>query len=328
MKKYTSLQFYLDSLAVQNLFGDDQLYKEAQSGEISSLTNAIKEGIVGQFDNDDKIGTALRILAPGAVLQIFRSLKMPWVGLFLSLAMNIFNVDVAGIFRSIYDKISNLLKSQGHVSPEQVDEAVDGAQITIASIDSLTLIKKSNLYRLSYQNNIFKTAGPARETTKVLTTNFLKVLFKWTIKTVLMAGGLLLAGGAIKGILGMPPAPGKPALPGLINSSNQPSQDVFKATTNSDKILNGSGATWMESSPPTYQNISDMMLDWMSEVYPEAQKYEQIASQTIAFKTIVDDILKYNSNSKNNYTLIPRKYESKKQVVDMFINKVVDQIKK
>ena len=94
------ISFYVDCLIIEAL-AKNSMVKQADGGMIASLVDKLKSYVGAHLDSNNKVGSVLNILAPGAVTLLFRSLGFGWLGALLGLAMNIFHIDIGGILGSI-----------------------------------------------------------------------------------------------------------------------------------------------------------------------------------------------------------------------------------
>ncbi len=345
MKKVSSLEFYLDTLVIQAAFGNDKLVKQAEGGVTDELISGIKNYIGSKIDNNDKLGSVINILAPGAITVMLSALGLGWVSYAVGLAMEIFHVDTDAIIHSILGDIVGKVKTQGAVSSDEIKSSVDAAfsseiskEPTKEEIDKAELMNKAftvrqaliykismfeaiKEYELTKNAGIFSLTKGARGGTVTL----LSKIIKWVFLVVFSSASLMVAGDAVGrpnsftgGIQG-----GKPIDQAQTPPPSVSKQTLFKANTGYDKVLNSSSATWIESVAPNNSNIRNLVLDWMSEIYPETNQFEGQAANTAGFRNVVEEIQDYNAgNAAGKITYIPRMFVSKKAVVDVFIDDV------
>src|SRR5579885_2506981 len=107
------ISFYVDTLIVEAIVGDEKLYKQAATGGlVMGLIDKVKEYVGNQIDPNDKAGSLINILGPGVIFTAFRAFGFGWLGLLISLAMRIFHVDVAGMISSIWDKLKGMISGE------------------------------------------------------------------------------------------------------------------------------------------------------------------------------------------------------------------------
>jgi hypothetical protein len=112
-KSSREISFYVDTLIVQTILEDQTLTKKAEaSGLVMGLIDKVKEYVGNHINSEDKVGSFLNIIAPGAITVAFSAMGLRWLGVLIGLSMNVFHIDVKGILSSIYDKIKSLLSSK------------------------------------------------------------------------------------------------------------------------------------------------------------------------------------------------------------------------
>jgi hypothetical protein len=353
MSKETSLQFYQDTLVIQAAFGDARLMKYAEEGTVDQIISAVKDYVGGHIKEDDKIGSVINILAPGAVTIMLRSLGLGWLGFFAGLAMEIFHVDVDKYVQEIMSKLIPKLKAGEKVSSEEVATATETAfapeiakeptQQELAQVGTYkpaytvreALLLKMAMEEAVVEYKLTKNAAGIWDLFtggKKGTVSLLAKAIKWIIMVVLASGGLMVAGDVANKIVGRPnaidgslkggqPAPQAAAVPVTVSK-----QTKFKVNKSYDNAtLNSGSTTWTESGPPNNSNIRSMVLDWMGDVYDGTDQYTNIASSSIGFGNVVKEIKDYNSgNANGRITYIPRMFPTKKSAVDIFIDEVAD----
>jgi len=352
MKKYSSLQFYQETLIIQAAFGDAILMKQAEEGIVDSLISAVKSYMSGHVDENDKVGSAINILSPGIVMVMLRSLGLGWLGFIAGLAMEIFHVDVKSLIQSALSKLIGPLKAGEKLTPEQIKSAVDGTfnpeankepskeeveqfQTKGFTVREALLYKTAMTeavieYKLTKNAGIFDLfSGGKRGTISLLGS-----AVKWIFITVLASLGLMVGGDVANMVLGRPSAltgtlqGGKPTeLPQSEQVATSVSkQNKFPISSSYDKrVLNSGSTTWTETGAPTDSNIRNMALNWMKEVYDGVSQYENLASNTIGFRNVVQEIVDHNSgNASGKITYIPRMFTTKKNAVDIFIDEVAN----
>lgn len=350
MKNNSSLQFYLDTLVIQAAFGDETLRKQAEGDTADGLISAVKSYIGSKINTDDKVGSIVNILAPGAVTLMLRSLGLGWLSFIAGVAMNIFHVDVNSIIQSIVSKIIPKVKEGGKFTADEIQGTVEAAfapdankEPSASEIEQLQnkafTVREALLYRFAMEQSyneykITKNAGifDLGKAGKKGTVTLLSKAVKWIFMVVLTSLGLMVAGDAVNKVLGRPNSfdgtvqNGKPMEQGMAPVQSTSKQTRFKQNSNyNNKTLNSGNATWVESVPPNQASIRNVVLSWMNEVYEGTSQYNNIATGTIGFNNVVQEILDYNSgNQSSNMTYIPRMFSTKKQAVDIFIDQVAE----
>jgi len=358
MKKDSALQFYLDTLVIQAAFGDEKLQKQAEGDTADQLISAVKSYIGSKIDQNDKVGSIINILAPGAVTLMLRSLGLGWLAFIAGVAMNVFHVDVNSIIQSILGKILPKIKEGGKFTTEEIQNTVEAAfapeankepsaaeleqlknvQMSSKSVEAFT-VREALLYRFGMEEAIkeyelTKNAGvfDIFSSGRKGTVSLLSKVVKWIFLVVLTSLGLMVAGDAVNKILGRSNSfdgtiqNGKPTDVPASPAAPVSTQTKFKLNPGyNNKTLNSGSATWVEQGPPNASNVRNMVLNWMTEVYEGTSQYKSVAAGTAGFNNVVQEIVDYNSgNTSGKITYIPRMFSTKKSAVDTFIDEVAN----
>src|SRR5258708_487765 len=101
---------YVDLLIVETLIGNTGLSKIAQETNImSGIAGKVKNYVSNNVDPNDKSGSLLNMLAPGVISTTLGLLGLGRIGMLLGLAARFFHIDVAGILRSIWASLKEVL---------------------------------------------------------------------------------------------------------------------------------------------------------------------------------------------------------------------------
>jgi len=243
----SEVSFLVDTMIVQTMLSDDTgLSKTAQAGGLlSSLVSKVHEYVSGHIDQNDKVGSLINILGPGAITITLRALGFGWLGWLVGLAMSVFHINVADIVKSVWDKLKGLLgNGEKQVTSAQVDGAVAAAvqehdkpmteaeaEQAKAKLDSQKSasqrlrdahLLKVALVQLKKENEFFTkralAAGIAPQLVvsaglldilqprKKATTSLLSTILGWVLKVGLAAAGLMVAGDVVNKMIGRPNA--------------------------------------------------------------------------------------------------------------------------
>lgn len=354
----TEVSFYVDSLIVETLLSDESLVKTAQSGGVfSQLIEKVKSYFSNHIDPNDKSGSLLNMLAPGALAVIFKSLGFGWLGALLGLAMNVFHVDVSGMLSSMWNKLKSVISGDKQTTSDKVDEIVESsiqeynkpatesdatkALQLIEEKSASQLLRDAKLLKLAmveYQK-MDKTAGPSFLSMfsgrKSNTLNLLGKVIGWIFKIGLSSAGLLVAGDVVNKFLGRPnaidntiqqgkpiAAPSAPAVPTIV--SKQTKFPVKPTYADEKKNIN---SNWVESVSNDEASISSMLVQFAKDIYSGLNGKEAHITTSPAFQVIRDRIVTYNRASAGDaMVFIPKYFSSKKQIVDMFIDDVAESV--
>lgn len=348
------ISFYVDTLIVEAVLGDEQLYKQAAAGAtLMSLVDKVKGYVENQIDPNDKAGSLMNILGPGV---IFNVLGFGKIGLLLSLAMRVFHVDVAGMVRSIWDKLGGLISGDRQVTSSQVNditqsvaqehmkpasqEEMDAAKAFLTKSDFNSLMQDVRLVKLTmieYSSGNLKKEGGFFDSkkSKGATTSIIAKIIGWVIKVGLASAGLMVAGDVVNKFLDRPNA-----FDGTVQNGKPVARtnDIYKApvtsTTTQTKFkvkpsyspenLNVA-SPWTVGVTNTVNNISAMLMQFAKDVYDGLDGKESIISNTAGFRAVADRISFFNRSSLNSPEVwIPSEFKSKKQMVDYFIDDVAE----
>lgn len=350
----TDISFYTDCLIVEALLQEEHIKKTASAESmIMPLIDKIKAYVSAHIDPNDKAASLINIFGPGVIFNLFRSLNLGWLGLLLSLSMRVFNIDVAGIVYSIWDKLKDLIKDDAQISSNQidqivhssVDEHVQPATPEEAQKAQSLLQKKSfdqsmrdarfvKLMMIDYAANSFtKQAGffDIFSSKKQKTTNMLVQVLSWIFKVAVSSAGLMVAGDVVNKFLGRPNAldgsikDGKPVAQAPVSIMPPTTQTKFKVKPSYNIEHNNSSSYWTENIPNNEGSIKQMLINFANDVYDGLTGKDNIIANTAGFQAILDRIVFFNRNAANpSLVWIPSEFKSKKQMVDYFIDDVAE----
>jgi hypothetical protein len=342
MKKNSAIQAYADKyveeelLSVALLSVDTKLYKVAFAEE--GVASVVKQYLSNHFDKDDPVSSVINLLAPAAIRTIFGG---GILGTILGLAAAALHIDVAGILSSIYDYVKPLI--EGGKVPEKseiqsvVSDAVDEhtESTTTAGEDifygfesksfdqKIRIIRKCKLMALSK-----KTA---------ITSDWGKRILKWLFTTIFATILLTVGGDVINYAVGRPSAftqnvakPEKTEKAVKLQAP-QPTQTKFKLISSynvGENRKNRSGQWEERGVYNTDQGISDMLVSFVKSVYSGLNNLDNIIKSSPRFNKVKNDLLLYNHQSQGDVgVLIPNEFQSRKQLVDLFIDDVAERAK-
>lgn len=349
------IDLYVDAMIIDILSSDD-LYKTAQTDVVSGLISSISNYFSNHIDPDDKAGSILNLLAPGAISLLFSSMNMPWIGRFLGLAASIFHIDVSGILSSVYNSIksyvthnknldSNQVQSmvdeavQQHTRPLNDDEIEDLSNNNVTSNNRLKDAKLLKLAMIIYDVEdvaINKTAKPFNwgkiSSKQGKAASVLSRIIGFIFKIGLASAGFMVAGDVINKLIGRPNAldntiqKGKPIETQESVPESVPvisTQTKFKVKSNYSDNKYNINNNWIERVPNTQSGIESMIINFAKEVYEGLDSLDSKIKSSNNFKKIVNNIYWYNHISAGDpIVFLPKEFTSKKQLVDHFIDEV------
>ena len=224
----SEISLYVDAMIVEAIIADPTIIvKQADmGGSVLTLMNKIKDYFATKFPDTStsKVDDVLQFITPGAIFTLLRYLTSPWIAGIVTLSQQVFNINVVGIIKSIYDNIKSLISTGKLISSQQIDSAVSSAvDSNHSAVDEESVAKQlQNMKKgshdvkqqlrdvrlikiasISYQEGKFnKTAGLASEMQSKLI-NILSKLFSLIIKILLGSAGFVVAGDVIKKFLGI-----------------------------------------------------------------------------------------------------------------------------
>lgn len=338
MANNSEISFYADTLIVHEALLSDTMIKQA------GVLSTIKDGIVNYFDShsdpDDKVGTLLNFLAPGAISMLIGG----WLGPTFGLAMRVLNIDVSSILKSLYSGVKELVNNNKQVTSSQVDDLVHstvqastGEQVQTASFEQQ--MKDAKFLKLAVINFhegkvseadmkvIFKSADRRSKTIGIL-----GKLLSWILKVAISSAGLMVAGDAVNKMLGRPNAfdktiqHGKPVEGPAATPVRTSTQTKFPVNPNYNDAQHTSGS-WIENYPNNQAGVENMLLSFVKEVYQGLDSLDSVIKSSPGFKSTVDEILWFNHSAAGDpIVFLPKFFTSKKQLVDHFIDDIAAKV--
>lgn len=356
----SQISFCVDTMIVETLLSNEGLSKTAQAQNVlTDITDKVSNYFSNHIKPHDKAGSLLDMIAPGVVWFTLRAIGLPWwFSTLLSLAMDVFHIDVKKIFSSIYGGIRSLLSGGKSVSSSQVDSVVSNAvqeNTTPATQEEANqaaqeLQSKSQLYYLreakllklamiEYHQMTSEGQGRAGSSffsmfsaRKTAASSLLARVLGWIIKIALAAAGLMVAGDIVNKFLGRPNAldntiqKGEPIqtepvaqVPVVISKQTKfPLNPSYH-----EESLNVGNNAWILNITNNKESIEQALVNFAKEVYQGLDGQESNIKASPRFQSIADAIAWYNHTSEGGpVVFIPRTFSSKKRLVDHFIDDV------
>lgn len=356
MTTSNQISFYVDTMIVETLLSDPGLSKTAQAQNIlSDIAGKVSHYFENHIRPDDKAGSLLDLFAPGLVWVTLRAIGLPWwFTTLLSLAMDVFHIDVRKIMSSIYSKLKSLLSGNKEVSSSQIDsivsssvqenaspatqEEADQVEQMISKSYSVRLREAKLLKLAMIEYHKMKSEGQAKSkffslfsNRKAGTVSSLTSVLSWIIKIALASAGLLVAGDVVNKFLGRPNAldntiqKGKPVekqetvAPVVVSKQTKfPLNPAYH-----EENLNSAASPWIENVTNNKESIEEMLVNFAKEVYQGLDGHEADIKASPRFQSIADSIVWYNHTSAGGpIVFIPKMFTSKKRLVDYFIDDV------
>lgn len=365
--KQSEISFYVDTLIVEAILCDENpgngLRKEASV--VGDLLAKVKEYTGQHIDQNDKAGSVINMLAPGAITMALGAMGFGWWRILVGLAVSVFHINVAGIFESAWGALKGMIGGNKQVSGPEVDSMVQNAvrqnTTTISSdeeaqkaqeqaknIPGLTTsarLRQARMLKLAMiEYDRVTTYSLTKEGLSLnplqwfgkgqgSTSSLLGTIISWIFKVVLASAGLMVAGDVINKFLGRPNAIDKTYQAGQPEQQTQSAPPAPRSTQTKFPLNAGynEGAhprPWIEQTPNNAGSISNMLVGWAKEVYSGLNGKEGLITSSPAFQAIVEQIAWYNHTSAgDNMVVIPTMYSNKKSLVDYFIDDVAQKAK-
>lgn len=206
---------------------------------------------------------------------------------------------------------------------------------------SLELLGDARFFRLAlieYEHQklrLTKNAGlmefiTGYSSTKGKGVSLLSRIFGWVVKIALFSAGLMVAGDAVNALLGRPSAltgtyqAGRDDYNPLGHSSSTPSAPSAPRATQTKFPSKGDAPlppSWPMVNTPT--NIENMLIQFTKDVYSGLDGKESVIRNTPAFQAVKQNITWSNiHNEGSSVIFLPKNFDTKKSVVDFFIDDV------
>lgn len=343
------ISFYVDTLLVETALAEPHFYKKA--GFIADALSRIKEYLSSKIDRDHPVASVLNLLAPAAISMLFSSMGFGKFGLLLGFLTTVFHVDVAGMIKSLYEKVKEMISGgqkvtsgqvdqsvtetiREHLTPSTTQEAEEGYQTmqqkhqpsladdgkVYSSLELMHTAKMVSLALIEYERQNMRLTKEADKSsflrsfsgTKAQGTSLLGKILGWIFKFVLTAAGLITVGAIVEHFTGQ--QSGEPA-------EAAPSGPV-STQTKYHPLSNGTVPNQVPI-PNTPQNIEDMLIQFAKDTYSGLDGKEALIKSTPGFQYVKEKIAWQNVYNPGSRTIIiPPIFSSKKQMVDYFIDEV------
>ena len=331
------VKFYLDTLLIETALSYPKNYKKASF--VEDLINKAKTYVEGKIDPNDRVGSALKLLAPGALFALMKGLGFGGWSIVLQILLDVLDIDLGGMLNTAYHEVYGAVSGDKKISPEEIDQITNsiaqeyGQDVQIAddfksysSLELFDFAKTLNSCIYDYDKNLFrltKSSGLFSDSTKSSFkkrlgsdakskgSSLLATIIGWIIKVVFYSAGIMVIKDMVHSVTQTKQHSTAPQIP-----TSKSTQTKFKPKAD-------------ESLPVEYPmvnndgNISNMILQFAKDTYDGLDGKESIIENTPGFKA-VKDAIKWNNMSNEGSTsiFIPNVFKSKKDMVDHFIDQV------
>lgn len=348
----SEIGLYVDTLIVEALLADPRLFKTAQVGSlVSTITEKVKDYVDAHLDPNDKVGSLINFLGPGVIATTFGMIPgLGIIGKLLGFAVSMMHIDVAGILRSIWDKLKGVSSGDRPTTSAVVHEAVTSSvqehskPATQEEADAAQREAQKSSHQLLRDARFLKLAviefdrSPKRikeagwfdifSAKKASTTNLLSLLLSWIFRIAFASAGLMVAGDVANKFLSRPSALDGTLSGGKEKPSSAPmhvaTQTKFKVQPSYGQEDKNVGNTpWVEGVANNKSFIDALLVLFSKQVYQGLDGLESIIMSTPGFQEIADRITFYNqAHAGDQMVFIPKYFHNKKEMVDMFIDDV------
>lgn len=300
----------------------------------------VKSVVLNVFDKinnpDDRTGSIIKFLTPGVVSVIMTSLGFGIYSKILIVLLSVFGIDVNSIIASIATKIANILQSRGSISENEVTDTVKSAfdsgfgtsKAANMSIDTLLVKKAAGISDISKSvlqellSNKSKSGMFSYGSKNVLTKMFIKLLV-----VILTSMGVLLTSEGVKHFQGKSSVFDERYKKEKSNDSSTSLPEIAKKLTESksseksdssslkykvkETANKSSHGIWVEDIDNDQRSIEDFVIDCARDSFDIPSVSDSAIRATGAFRTIVSDIVSFNSSHINKGSVvIPSEYKN------------------
>jgi hypothetical protein len=339
---------YVDFLIVETLSSDTGLSKFAQAppSMMDAIIGKIKGYVSNNVDPNDKAGSVLNMLAPGLISATFGALGLGKIGLLAGLIARMFHLDLAGIFRSIWNGLKGELSGGKQTTSDQVHNIVQNAiqenststsapatepSPALADDGVMTVarqLRRAQIFKASLNN--YEKSGKLFTYAAKPSVSMLSQILSFIFRVIISSAGLMVAGDAMNHFLGRPNAIDNPIRGGKpVGENTAPVPDSSRQTlfplnpSYQDTVKNSNSNTWTEDITNNTDSISQMLQNFAKDVYQGLSGHEADIQSSPHFQNLVHTIAWYNhANPGEALVFIPKAFATKKQLVDQFIDDV------
>ena len=319
--------------------GIDPIILKTAGFDLESIKSTVND-IFSSKDSDKDKDSFLNSIAPGLFFTLLkRPLGTPVAGL-VSLLMAIFKVDVEGIIESAWNSIKSIISSKGNISENEVKTIVDTSiksNVQDASEQDFNSflkrkatisIKDAKIIKVAIEEHqkygFSKTAGFLEKfnlfkSSKSKATSIFGSVLSTVLTTALASAGFIVAGSFVRDILDIESDSSKSA-------PTKSSQKHFPINPNYvEEQKNTKKTYWAFEISPSKSEIENLLIEFANEVYLNLENKSNLIKSTQTFQNLVNLIRSHNiTNVSGGITFIPKDYHSKRELVDVFIDQVVN----
>jgi len=288
--------------------------------------------------------SAVNLLTPGVVLLIFKSFGWGRLGFIIATLLNVFDFNPYEILEPICSEalskikegqlltsshIMEIAESAGQQAAGSSEQPADDGAV-YSSADLLHHAKMINLAILDFehqnlrllkndfdpsQSNLYKMA--ALPGLKAKGGTLLGKIFGFIVVIILGSLGALVVGDMFRGLAGKPPSHQVTGPGALVQAPS------FHAATQTKYPLKGdSSLPASVSGNSSRENIENVIIQFAKDVYSGLDGKENLIRSNPKFQYVVEEVSYVNSSKDYSSIFMPTIWNTKKEMVDSFIDDV------
>lgn len=353
MTRKDDLQFLHDAAITQYLL-QDGMEKRAEFS-IDGLKGAITSYFAGHWDPNDKTGSFLNAIVPGAISVLIGG----WLGPLIGFGLKFLNVDLGGVLEDIYSSLkAHLSGSNKTLSPQQIDQTVQDAiqknpkeekpEFKVPEkLDPGNMFASftSSSFEQDWNNaKILKLAMTSHLDGSIKDKDLKKVLaasgksallvkaISFIFKVLAMSAGLMVAGDVANKVLNRPNAfDSSENKRGIPQDTSGPkstvetisSQKVFPISTTYDHQKFNQSEPWVEKVSNTQTGIENLLISFAKEVYHGLDGLEEESKTLPKFQALVQSLLWFNRMTPGDpMVFIPKTFTTKEGISSYWIDQL------
>ncbi len=320
--------------------GIDPIILKTAGFDLDSIKSTVKNMFSSEKGDEDK-ESFLNSIAPGLFFTLFKDRLGPLVSGLISLLMATFKVDVEGIIKSVWDSIKLSLNLKENISENEIDSIVDRviknnskdptkedfsnflkkeSSISIRDAKIIKMaIQEQQQYGFSKTANFFEKFNVFKKI-KNKSTGVFGGLLSTVLKTALASLGFMAAGKFLRETLDVGSDDSKSI------QTSKSSQKHFPINPNyTEEQKNTKKTYWAFEISPSKSEIENLLIEFANDLYLGLENKNNLIKSTQTFQNLVNEIRSYNLNNVGGgITFIPKRFHSKRELVDIFIDEVVN----
>jgi len=330
-----------DILIVEAFLAEPQMRKNGSM--LEDIASYVEHWVGSKIDKDNPTKSIVDLLSPAAIMLLFKAFGWGRLGLIIGLAMNVLDINPYELLEPLCSEVKSMVSGGAKVSSSQImNIAESAAQKATGSggqsaddgaiYSSAELLRQAKMFNLAiidfeHQNlrlmkngfdhkesNLYKMA--ALPGLKPKGASLLGKVFGLLISLILGSLGLLVAGDMIRGLLGEKPAHQVSGPSALSSSLHVSTQTKYPSKGDNEPLpqsINTSNTT---------ENIANIVVQFAKDVYSGLDGKESLIRSNPKFQYVVEEISWLNRAKGYSAIFMPKIWNTKKEMVDSFIDEV------